>query len=177
MKSESITIVSKIDPKTFYRFAIFDTLKLRKRWISPAIFAGILLTSSLICFSMYSKAEHAEFLGMVLLVIALGVPGVYFGTFFYSLKTQAHALKLQKSRIAYTIELNQTGILVTSGTSNGSTVSYNWNELFGIYRQLGCIFLSNRHFFYQMVVEMLLTKKYGSLLLLICQRKNFIDNR
>ncbi len=141
MKSESITIVSKIDPKTFYRFAIFDTLKLRKRWISPAIFAGILLTSSLICFSMYSKAEHAEFLGMVLLVIALGVPGVYFGTFFYSLKTQAHALKLQKSRIAYTIELNQTGILVTSGTSNGSTVSYNWNELFGIYRQLGCIYL------------------------------------
>lgn len=38
-------------------------------------------------------------------------------------------------------ELNQTGILVTSGTSNGSTVSYNWNELFGIYRQLGCIYL------------------------------------
>ena len=37
MQLSAITIASKIDPKTFYQFAIFDTLKLRKRWISPEI--------------------------------------------------------------------------------------------------------------------------------------------
>ena len=74
MQLSAITIASKIDPKTFYRFAIFDTLKLRKRWISPAIFAGIFLSCAIICFFMVtmdasgvhvtrgrSANDHADF--------------------------------------------------------------------------------------------------------------------
>ena len=85
MQPHTITIASKIDPKTFCRFAIFDTLTLRRRWLSPAIFAGIFLFCSLICFSMVNRTQGAALLGAVLLTVGLGVPAVYFGVFFHSL--------------------------------------------------------------------------------------------
>lgn len=62
MQSHTITVTSRIDPNTFYRFAVFDTLKLRKRWLSPAVFAGIFLLCSLICFLMRERTESAAFL-------------------------------------------------------------------------------------------------------------------
>jgi len=141
MKSDTITIASKIDPKTFYRFAVFDTLSLRKRWISPAIFAGIFLVCSLICFSMYSKAEQAELLGFVLLVVGLGVPAVYFGTFFRSLKLQSKALKLQRAAVAYTVTLTPGGIQAAGRQSGGGNLTVPWEQVFGVYQRPGCIYL------------------------------------
>lgn len=141
MKPEKITVASKIDEKTFCRFAIFDTLKLRKRWISPAIFAGILLFCSLLCFLQRHRAEQAELLALVLMAVALGVPGVYFGTFFHSLKVQSNKLRLQKGRLSYTVVLSQKGVQVTSAKSGGGHISYNWNQIFGVYQKPGCIYL------------------------------------
>lgn len=141
MKSDNITIASKIDPKTFYRFAVFDTLSLRKRWISPAIFAGIFLICSFICFSMHSRIDGAVLLGSVLLTVGLGVPAVYFGTFFHSLKLQSNTLKLQRSAVAYTIKLTSKGIDVTGSQASHNTVSFSWNQVFGVYQRPGCIYL------------------------------------
>lgn len=141
MKPEKITVASKIDEKTFCRFAIFDTLTLRKRWVSPAVFAGILLFSSLLCFSRQGSAQQAELLAIVLMVVALGVPGVYFGTFFHSLKTQSRKLKLQKNRLSYTVALSQKGVEVTSAKSGGGHVTYNWNQIFAVYEKPGCVYL------------------------------------
>ena len=141
MKSDTITVSSKIDPKTFYRFAIFDTLYLRKRWISPAIFAGLFFTCSLICFSMHSKAEQAALLGTVLLVVGLGVPAVYFGTFFRSLNLQSKTLKLQKAAVAYTVTLTEAGIQVTGNHPHGGNASFLWDQIFGVYQRPGCIYL------------------------------------
>ena len=112
MQLSAITIASKIDPKTFYRFAIFDTLKLRKRWISPAIFAGIFLSCAIICFFMVKKTEGAALLGTVLLIVGLGVPAVYFGAFFHSLKLQAN-----------------------------DHADFTWKQIFGVYEQPGCVYL------------------------------------
>ena len=141
MKSGAITIASKIDPKTFYRFAAFDTLSLRKRWISPAVFAGIFLVCALICFSMYPKADKAELLGSVLLIVGLGVPAVYFGTFFHSLKLQSRTLKLQKASVSYTVTLTAEGIQAVSSQSGGGSAFFSWDQIFGAYQRPGCIYL------------------------------------
>ncbi len=141
MKSDTVIVTSKIDPGTFYRFAVFDTLILRKRWISPAVFAGIFLVCSLICFSMYSETNQAELLGTVLLSVGLGVPAVYFGTFFHSLRLQSKALKLQRAAVAYTVTLTQTGIQVSKKQSGGSNVSFSWEQVFGVYERSGCVYL------------------------------------
>lgn len=141
MQPDTITIASKIDPKTFCRFAIFDTLKLRKRWLSPAVFAAIFLLCSLICFFMHSKTEGAVLLGTVLLTVGLGVPAVYFGTFFRSLKLQSKSLNLKSSAIAYTVKLEEKGIYVTSGKSDKNHAAFSWEQLFGVYDQYGCIYL------------------------------------
>ena len=141
MKPEKIIVASKIDEKTFCRFAIFDTLMLRKRWISPAVFAGILLFCSLLCFLQRHSAQQAELLALVLMAVGLGVPGVYFGTFFHSLKTQARKLRLQKNRLSYTVALSQNGVEVTSAKSGGGHVTYNWNQVFAVYKKHGCVYL------------------------------------
>ena len=38
MQREIITIHVKMDRQTFRRFALFDTLRLKKRWCQPALF-------------------------------------------------------------------------------------------------------------------------------------------
>ena len=141
MQSHTITVTSRIDPNTFYRFAVFDTLKLRKRWLSPAVFAGIFLLCSLICFLMRERTESAAFLGTVLLAVGFGVPAVYFGTFFRSLKLQSKALKLKSAAVAYTVKLDEKGIHVISGKSVKDHVAFSWEQIFGVYEQPGCIYL------------------------------------
>lgn len=141
MQSHPITVPSKIDPKTFYRFAVFDTLKLRKRWLSPAVFAGIFLFCSAICFFMREKTDGAMFLGSVLLAVGFGVPAVYFGTFFRSLSLQSKALKLNSAAVAYTVQLDERGIHVTGGKSAKDHAAFTWEQVFGVFEQPGCIYL------------------------------------
>ena len=141
MQPHTITIASKIDPKTFYRFAIFDTLTLRRRWLSPAIFAGIFLFCSLICFSMVNRTQGAALLVAVLLTVGLGVPAVYFGVFFHSLKVQSKTLKLKASAVAYTITLDETGVHVTGKKAAKDHAAFSWEQIFGVYEQSGCIYL------------------------------------
>ena len=42
MKYTDITVRTKLDEKTFKRFARFDMLVLRKKWIRPAVFSLII---------------------------------------------------------------------------------------------------------------------------------------
>ena len=41
-ETQCITIPVRLDEKTFRRFARFDMLVLRKRWVKPMVFALIL---------------------------------------------------------------------------------------------------------------------------------------
>ena len=68
----------------FRRFTLFDILQRRKMWRSPVIFASILSGCAIICFIMH-HVDGAVLLGSVLLAVGLGMPAVYFSTFFTSL--------------------------------------------------------------------------------------------
>ena len=118
--------------EVFRRFTMFDILQRRKMWRSPAIFAGILGASACICFLM-NQVEGAVMLGTVLLVVGLGMPTVYFATFFSSLKKQVLASGLKRPQLVYTLELTEQAKGI--GVSNEKEqAAYEWKSVFHVYR-------------------------------------------
>ncbi len=142
MLPDTITISSRIDTKTFRDFAVFDTLIRQKRLRSPAIFSGIFLFFSLICFIMREKADQADLLGWVLLSIAILVPTSYIFMFLYSISQKAQELKLNKPHLTYTVNLTDApdGITVSTATGQGGTLRVRWDQVYHAYRAKSCIY-------------------------------------
>lgn len=127
MKIE-VTLTEEI----FRRFTMFDILRRRKMWRPSAIFAAIMGTSALICYRM-NHVDGAILLGNVLLTIGLGMPLVYFATFFSSLKKQVLVHGLKRPQQVYTLELTQKekGIRVYNEKEQAE---YPWKAVFHVYR-------------------------------------------
>ena len=92
-----------LDSRTFREFSIFDMLARRKAWKSPVTFASIMTISAIVCFIMH-KTDGAVLLGSILLMIGLGMPIVYFASFFLNLKEEIKKQKLSQGRYVYTIK-------------------------------------------------------------------------
>lgn len=116
----------------FRRFTMFDLLGRRKMWRSPATFAGILGGCACVCFLMH-HVDGAVLLGTVLLIVGLGMPAVYFGTFFSSLKKQVTAYGLKRPQLVYTLELTDKadGISITNDREHAD---YQWKAVHHVYR-------------------------------------------
>lgn len=126
--------------KTIFRlFAIFDMLRHRKQWRSPAIFALIMGISSLICFIMH-RVDGAVFLGCVLLAVGLALPCVYFLTFFQSLNKQIVANDLTRPRKVYTLLLTDAddGIVISN---DHEQVQYCWKNVHRVYQDVLATYL------------------------------------
>lgn len=126
-----MTIVVNLSAGEFKRFSRFDTFRRRKMWRSPAIFASILSVSALICFLMH-HVEGAIMLGCVLLIVGLGMPLVYFVTFFSSLRKQVRTLGLSRPQWVYTLCLTEKakGISVDNGREHAD---YAWKDVYHVY--------------------------------------------
>ena len=70
-------------------------LRLRKRWVRPVVFALILIAFSVA--ALLTGREQAGLIAAVLLVVGLGLPLVYFGTYFSQLNVRAAELKPPKT--------------------------------------------------------------------------------
>lgn len=128
-----------LDEKTFKDFTKFDILRHRRQWKRPAIFASIFLVAAIISFIMH-KVDGAVFLGIVLLCVGLGVPVVYFSTFYLSLKNHVKEQKLDPPRNVYNFGLLETedGIHISNDKEN---VKYKWKQAFQAFRVEGWIYL------------------------------------
>lgn len=139
MKKVEFTVPVKVDGDIFKHFAVFDTFRRQRRWISPAVFACIMVFFSLIAFSRVGRAEQAALLGGVLLGVGLLLPFVYFFSFFLSVRTQIKKLGLTAPQYAYTLLLDRKdGVKVSTQQEQAA---YRWNELFAAYRTNHCIYL------------------------------------
>ena len=119
--------------EVFRRFTVFDVLKRRKAWRPPVTFALIMGVSAAICYWM-NHVDGAVLLGNVLLTIGLGMPIVYFTTFFFSLRKEVLKHGLSRPQLVYTLELTQKndgGIAIHNEKEN---VSYHWRQVFHVYR-------------------------------------------
>lgn len=139
MNKTDFTVTVKMDGDIFKQFAWFDTFRLQRRWISPAVFSGIMLLFSLIAFSQVNKVGQAALLGSVLLGVGVLLPTVYFLSFYRSLRAQIKKLSLSAPRHVYTVYLGrERGVEITAGSERGT---FRWDALFAAYRTKRCIYL------------------------------------
>lgn len=134
-----MTIQVYLNESQFRQFLIFNFLKHLKLYIRPVIFASILTVSAIICFLMY-RVEGAVLLGSILLVIGLGIPMVYFASFFVSLKKQVRLQNLDPPRLVYTLQFSdESDVLEIS--NDKESASYRWQDVFHAYYEDESIYL------------------------------------
>ena len=93
---QPISVSITMDAASFHKFRSFDLFRHQKRWRRPLAFTAILLVFSCICLSQVGVREGAALLAVVLAVVALGLPAVYFYTFFRDLRTTIKKLGLPR---------------------------------------------------------------------------------
>lgn len=119
--------------EVFRRFTIFDVLKRRRSWRPPVTFALIMGVSAAICY-WKSDVKGAILLGNVLLTIGLGMPVVYFTTFFLSLRKEVLKHGLMRPQHVYTLELTHKADGGISISNDKEQASYHWRQVYHAYR-------------------------------------------
>ena len=134
-----IVIPVRLDEKTFRRFARFDMLRLRKRWVRPAVFALILVAFALV--ALFSRRPQSGMIAAVLLAVGLGLPIVYIGMFLSQVNLQAQKWQLGKGKSVYTVTLRPQDFTVVNQQKAGEAVTIPWKEASQAFRMRGCIYL------------------------------------
>lgn len=141
MSKTPITVNVHMDAKTFQRFALFDTFILRRRFVSPAVFAAILGAFSAAAFLLGGRAEQASLIGTLLLIIALGLPGAYFLHYYLQLRAQVRRLGLKTPRPAYFVTLSDEGVRVVNNMAKEAPLVLPWDQVHAVYRRADALYL------------------------------------
>ena len=142
--SQPISVSVQMDAVSFHDFAAFDLLRHQKRWRRPVIFTAILLLSAGICLSQVGQREGATLLTIVLAIVALGVPAVYFWTFFHNLSLQIKRMGLSQPKPFYRLLLDEDGLSVWMAGEQDKpepTHQYPWQSIHTVYRTPGAIYI------------------------------------
>lgn len=138
MKQE-ITVRVRLDAKTFRRFCRFDALRLRKKWVRPVVFALILVAFAFV--ALLARKEQSGMIAAVLLVIGLGLPLVYFGSFFSQVNMQVERHNLNPPRRVYTVRLSRESVNVVNDQKDEPALDVPWKDLQAAFRAKGCVYL------------------------------------
>lgn len=139
MSVNEIVIPVRLDAKTFKRFSRFDMFRLRRRWTRPAAFAAIMLGFA--AAALMSRRPEAGLIASVLLVVGLGLPLVYVGTFLSQVSVHAKRLNLDPPRRVYTVRLDFDGVRVTNDQKKEDVQAVKWPDVRAAFRVKGCIYL------------------------------------
>lgn len=144
VETNVLSVPVRMDTAAFREFSAFDVLTRQKRWRRPLLFAVLMLVFAIICFTQVGKREGAALLGAVLTVVGLGLPIVYFATFFQSVSKQAKRLKLETPRDVYRVELSESGVRVMEAgrqDKRNLVQHYPWADLHGAWRTGSAVYL------------------------------------
>ncbi len=138
---KEITVPVVLDERTFKRFARFDTLRLRKKWVRPLVFFLIMTVFGVI--AVLSKKEQSEMIAAVLFTVGLVLPIVYFGFFFSQVNMQALNYRLEKGRKVHTVRLTPDKLIVKAAKKNKKeeTLELPWQKVPKAFRVKGCIYI------------------------------------
>ena len=139
VSEKTITIPVKLDEKTFRRFARFDMFVLRKKWVRPAVFSLILIAFA--AAALLTRKAQSGMIAAVLLVVGLGLPLVWAGTFLSQVNTQALRAKLKPARLVYTVTLRETGIRVENHQRREDPLEAEWTSVQRAFRKKDCTYL------------------------------------
>ena len=139
MKRAEYTIPVQLDAGTFKRFCRFDMLRLRRRWVRPAVFALILIAFAAV--ALVSGKAQAGMITAVLLAVGLGLPLVYVGSFLSQVNMQVMRHGLSKPRRVYTVQLDGRGVRVQNDQKAEAQVEVPWKDVQAAFRAKDCIYL------------------------------------
>ena len=132
MRTQPLTVHVKINSVIFRRFALFDTFRIKRRWVSPAVFCAILLAFSFA--GMVSGKEQGQFIGTFLQIIGLGLPACYVLSFMFQVSDQCKRLGLKKLRPAYTLNFHANELRVINDMTAEPEVKLPYATLHGVWR-------------------------------------------
>ncbi len=131
MNQGSVTVPVKLTAKGFRDFAVFDTLIRQRRWVMPAVFCAILSASALVCHLLRDRSPNAGVLVAILLVVGVGLPVVYFISFFNSVSRQNRRMGLgTQGAPVYTVTLDGDGVHVEA---KGQHMDHPWESVYRVY--------------------------------------------
>lgn len=136
---DTLTAHVRISAPVFRRFAMFDTFRLKRRWVSPAVFCVILLVFSFAC--MISGKEQAQFIGTVLQFVGLGLPLCYVLHFLIQVHDQCRRLGLKTPRPAYTLNFMPEELRVINDMAAEPEVRLPYASLHGAWRVSGAFYI------------------------------------
>jgi hypothetical protein len=138
---KEITIPVVLNERTFKRFARFDMLRLRKKWVRPAVFFIIMIGFGVV--ALFAKKEQSGLIAAVLFTVGIGLPLVYFGFFFSQVNMQALNNRLEKGRKVYTVRLTPKELNVNAIGKNKKeeTLQLPWKKVPKAFRVKGCIYI------------------------------------
>lgn len=139
MRIAPITAHVRINTPIFRRFAMFDTFRLKRRWVSPTLFALILFAFSFVC--MISGKEQAQMIGTLLQVIGLGLPVCYVLAFLVQVGDQCKRLGLKKMRAAYTLNFCADELRIINDMVSEPEVKLPYASLHGVWRVNGAFYI------------------------------------
>ncbi len=141
MNHTPLTVNVRMDGRLFKRFARFDTFALRRRWVLPVGFAAILSAFALVAFAMHGRAEQAKLIGVLLLIIGLGLPAVYFLHYELQLGAQVRRLGIKSPKPAYFVTLTEDGVRVVNNMAKEAPLVLSWDQLYGAWLRRDAIYL------------------------------------
>lgn len=133
-----------LDEKTFREFAFFDRYLRTGALKRPLIFLIVfVILATIAMIAAINGVRGAWLLGGVLLTIGLLLPLNHFIRFFLSLNKRVKQLGLQKSktRLAYTLYLQQDPKHLVVLTPKKEQHSYNWKKMLGAWRHKNNVYL------------------------------------
>ena len=134
-----IVIPVRVDEKTFKQFARFDMLSLRRQWVRPIVFSLILIGFAVV--ALLTGKEQSGLLSAVLFMVGLGLPLIYFGSFFSQVNMQAVRSRLGGGKRVYTLTLDDEGLTVHNDQKQEETLRLSWDKPQKAYRTRGCVYL------------------------------------
>ena len=143
-KNTTLSTSVKMNAAQFRQFAAFDVLKRQKRWIRPLVFIVLMLVFAGICYSQIGKREGALLLGIVLTVVAIGLPICYFGSYFHSVSQQAKRMGLTTPQNVYRVDITPENLHVQDagrGGRTGKEHDYAWESLFGVWKTKDAVYI------------------------------------
>lgn len=143
MSRKSMLLSITLGPGSFKRFAMFNAFSRQKRLKKPITICVAGFIGAMISFAMQDVSENMFLLGVLLCVIAFFVPGMYFRTFFASVKEQTTKMNIEKPRHVYTIELTSdaNGIRFYHPDEKKAAGTFAWKEIIGAWRIDTAIYL------------------------------------
>ena len=139
MHASPLTAHVRINAPIFRRFALFDTFRLKRRWVSPVVFSVILIAFSFA--AMISGKAQAQMIGTLLQIIGIGLPLAYVLHFLVQVHDQCRRLGLKALRPAYTLNFCETELRVINDMAAEPEVKLPYTSLHGVWRVNGAYYI------------------------------------